>query len=97
MNGSIELVNQFKSLQPNDRVQVVLFPPFPYLTLCRDTWNVDIGAQNVNGEAKKGAQTGEVSPQMLKELQVPWVLIGHSERRSLFHEDEQVFFNVDLL
>lgn len=90
MNGSRELVKQFQGLERNERVQVVLFPPFPYLSACKDAWNVDVGAQNVNGEPGKGAQTGEVSPQMLVDLHVPWVLIGHSERRTLFKESESV-------
>ena len=90
MNGNLELIKQFRSLQCSNSVQVVLFPPFPYLAACRDSWSVPVGAQNVNGEPGKGAQTGEVSPNMLKDLNVPWVLIGHSERRNLFKEDEQV-------
>lgn len=90
MNGSLELVKQFKALQPSEEVQIVIFPPFPYLSECTCSWAVGIGAQNVNGDPANGAQTGEVSLQMLKEFKVLWVLIGHSERRNIFNEDDQV-------
>lgn len=51
--------------------------------------NVMIGAQNV-GEEREGAFTGEVSAIMLKEAGAQFTLIGHSERRSLFNEDDEM-------
>ncbi|MGI5875893.1 MAG: triose-phosphate isomerase [Dethiobacteria bacterium] len=50
---------------------------------------LSLGAQNMHWE-KEGAFTGEISPLMLKELGVRYVIIGHSERRTLFNENNQV-------
>lgn len=49
--------------------------------------NIRVGAQNVAWE-KEGAFTGEVSPPMLTDIRVEMALVGHSERRQLFHEDD---------
>lgn len=54
----------------------------------RDT-DIKVGAQNVFYE-NKGAYTGEVSPVMLKDLNVDYVIIGHSERRKYFHETDEI-------
>lgn len=50
--------------------------------------SVKLGAQNVHFEAQ-GAFTGEISPQMLKEFETTYVLVGHSERRQIFGESDQ--------
>jgi triosephosphate isomerase len=67
---------------------VVLFPPFTSLAavgdVLRDT-PVDLGAQNMDHH-DGGAYTGEVSPTMLIDLGVEYILIGHSERRQFFGE-----------
>jgi triosephosphate isomerase len=69
--------------------KVVLCVPFPYLTSIRQQLgtnaSVQIGAQNCS-EHQWGAYTGEVSAAMLQSLQVPFVIIGHSERRQYFGE-----------
>ena len=54
----------------------------------RDT-DIKVGAQNVFYE-NKGAYTGEVSPVMLKDLNIDYVIIGHSERRKYFHETDEI-------
>jgi triosephosphate isomerase (TIM) len=67
----------------------VLCVPFPYLiTLKNQLGNspVKTGAQNCS-EHDSGAYTGEVSALMLKSLEVPYVILGHSERRQYFGED----------
>jgi len=69
--------------------QLVVFPPFPYLAQAQaeltDT-TIHIGVQNICA-ADKGAHTGEVSLAMTKEFGVSYVLVGHSERRALYAED----------
>lgn len=51
--------------------------------------HVQVAAQNCY-HAKEGAFTGEISPEMIKEAGAQWVILGHSERRTLFHEDDEV-------
>ena len=95
MNGQvdqiIQLTNQLKDSIPGDLgSQVVLFPPAIYIPLVNDLLknsNMSLGAQNVYPK-EFGAYTGELSAPMLKEFHCRYVLVGHSERRQLFHEDE---------
>jgi triosephosphate isomerase len=71
-------------------VKVVLCVPFPYLITVRNILGnhprIAVGAQNCSEHAS-GAFTGEVSAAMLKSVAVPYVIIGHSERRQFFGED----------
>jgi triosephosphate isomerase len=67
----------------------VLCVPFPYLVSLKNLLgnsSVKIGAQNCS-EHDAGAYTGEVSALMLKSIEVPYVILGHSERRQYFGED----------
>jgi triosephosphate isomerase len=69
--------------------QLVVFPPFPYLAQAQAELagtTIHIGVQNICA-ADKGAYTGEVSLAMAKEFGVSYVLVGHSERRALYAED----------
>jgi len=70
--------------------QVGICPPFPYLGLAAARLagsDISWGAQNVSG-FDQGAFTGEVAGTMLADLACSWVLIGHSERRTLFAETD---------
>lgn len=71
-------------------VDVVVCPPYPYLQLVAELargCELVVGAQNV-WPATEGAFTGEVSPAMLADLQVRYVIVGHSERRQLMGETD---------
>ena len=81
------------SMNESGMPEVVLFPPFPYLTRVLDAFmhitDVGVGAQNCHHE-EKGAFTGEVSASMIRSTGASHVLIGHSERRSQFGEHDEL-------
>jgi len=82
-----------KGIKNVKNVEVVICPPFiyiPYL-LKPKTYHLNpkFGAQDCFWE-EKGAYTGEVSPKMLKDLGVEYVIIGHSERRALGETNEMI-------
>ncbi len=71
--------------------RMLVCPPFPYLSaavLEVSGSPVSVGAQNVS-EHEKGAFTGEVSPQMLKDVGCEYAIVGHSERRALYGESSE--------
>ena len=92
MNGSKEMVDGYISeLQQHswdNQLELVIFPPMIYLQQFMGK-NLHVGAQNVSSESS-GAFTGEVSARMLKELDCDYVLVGHSERRQNFKEDNAI-------
>ncbi|MSU54219.1 MAG: triose-phosphate isomerase [Candidatus Staskawiczbacteria bacterium] len=65
--------------------QVVICPPFVYLPLLK---GLSLGSQNISSE-QKGAFTGEISALQLKDLNIEYVIIGHSERRKHFSETNE--------
>lgn len=73
---------------PTDRIEVLVFPSFTSLYSVKGlSPRIKTGAQNLYFE-EQGAYTGEISPLMLENI-VEYVLIGHSERRQLFHESDE--------
>lgn len=73
--------------------KIAICPPMVYLdyvNTCLSVSNIAIGAQNTAEEALEGAFTGEVSVAMLKDLNCEYVILGHSERRSLYGETDDV-------
>ncbi len=89
---AIELANAIKrGLVDINAVDIVVCPPFTALFDVKEVLlesNIVLGAQNVFWE-DAGAFTGEVSAPMLKEIEVKYVIIGHSERRQFFGETNQ--------
>jgi triosephosphate isomerase (TIM) len=73
-------------VDPRD-VTIVVAPPFPFLRHVVQCGGVSVAAQNCSDQPS-GAFTGEVSPKMIREIGVEYVIIGHSERRTLFREDD---------
>jgi triosephosphate isomerase len=79
-----------QGLGAEDRVQVAVCPPFPYLLTVAEALrgsSVVLGAQNLYPE-KEGAFTGEVSPTMLLDAGCRYVILGHSERRHKLGEND---------
>ena len=71
---------------------IIIGAPFTALeTATRETAgsNIKIAAENMNAK-ESGAYTGEVSPLMLKDLGVEYVILGHSERREYYHETDEI-------
>ncbi|HUT37257.1 MAG TPA: triose-phosphate isomerase [Planctomycetota bacterium] len=91
LRGAIQLAAGLKRELADvaDR-DVVLFPPYPFLAdVCdaAETSTLEVGAQNLHPEPQ-GAFTGEVSAAMLASVGCRWVIVGHSERRDLFAEND---------
>ena len=88
---AVALVNELKPLVVNDEVDVVFCVPaidiIPAMEAAKGT-NIQIGAENMYFE-EKGAYTGEISPNMLNDAGVKYVIIGHSERREYFAETNE--------
>ena len=88
---ALDFVNAVKDRVNNDNVEAVICAPFTLLKDLKEATkgtNIKIGAQNMHFE-EKGAFTGEISPLMLKELDMEYVVIGHSERRQYFNETDE--------
>jgi len=96
MNGRIEqigaLLHELLALMPESSgVDCVVLPPAIYLPYVNELLTgtaIAWGAQNVYSQ-DSGAYTGELSAPMLQDYACQYVLVGHSERRHLFHEDEK--------
>ncbi|WP_167954645.1 triose-phosphate isomerase [Anaerosporobacter faecicola] len=88
---TVTLINELKPLVANDEVDVVFCVPAISLTTAIEAAkgsNIQIGAENMYFE-ESGAFTGEIAPNMLTDIGVKYVIIGHSERREYFAETDE--------
>ena len=88
---AVEFVNDIKDKVNNTDVEAVICAPFTLLKDLKEATkgtNIKIGAQNMH-YADQGAFTGEISAPMLKELNIDYVVLGHSERRQYFNETNE--------
>ena len=100
MNGSTALLRRYETFFAQEmkiaKTPVGLALPYPYLGLAKavlEPYGVLLGAQDVSAFKQQGAYTGEVSARMLKDVAVDFALIGHSERRGYFKEDNKLLKN----
>ena len=90
-NEAIKFIEDLTPLVKDTENEVILCVPYTdlfYALLTAQNTNIKIGAQNMHFE-KSGAYTGEVSGEMLKSINVEYVIIGHSERRQYFNETDE--------
>lgn len=92
----VNLITLLKKEQENVAAEIIICPPSVYLEHCKSVLaendsnlNIKLGAQNCYGK-EKGAYTGEISPIMLADIGCTHVIIGHSERRQLFNESNEL-------
>lgn len=95
MNGDkasiTELCKTLCGATLDENVEIVLGCPFVYINFARDLLpcKFNVAGQNCY-KVPKGAFTGEVSPAMLKDVGAGWVILGHSERRHVFGEPDEL-------
>lgn len=91
MNGSLASNRALlDAIAPAVGVDVLVCVPFPYLAQAQErSPGIALGAQDVS-EFANGAYTGEVSASMLRDFGCTFVIVGHSERRSLFGESDEI-------
>lgn len=91
VSEAVSLVQTIKAgVSHKTDCDIVVCPPFTALSAVSKTLedsSIDLGAQNMHFESE-GAFTGEVSPLMLKDVRCRYVVLGHSERRQHFKEDD---------
>ncbi|MFO7889864.1 MAG: triose-phosphate isomerase [bacterium] len=81
-----------KMIMDLSAIDIAVCPPYPYLSLAVEILkgsDIAVGAQNMAWE-KSGAYTGEVSPDMIKDVGCKYVILGHSERRKYFSESDEL-------
>lgn len=90
-----DYIEHLKAFLVPHQAEVLLAVPFTAISVAREAAkgsSIKIGAQNMNA-ASSGAFTGEIAARMLIEAGAEFVLLGHSERRQLFHETDEIVNN----
>ena len=90
LSETIDLINDLKQNLSDSDVKVMIAPSYPFLKTAVDQvgdGSIEVISQNIN-DNKSGAYTGEVSIAMLNSIGVNTTLIGHSERRAYYNEDD---------
>ena len=88
---AVKVINELKPLVKDATCEVIICPTFVCLDAALKAAagsNVKIAAQNMHFE-ENGAFTGEVSPKMLQDMGIEYVVLGHSERRQYFNETDE--------
>ncbi|KAK4505638.1 hypothetical protein PRZ48_003603 [Zasmidium cellare] len=94
MNGTIqsikEIVQRLNDAKVDPNTEIVISPPSLYLLVTREHLRpgIEVAAQNVF-DKPNGAFTGEISVDQLKDSNITWTLLGHSERRVILQESDQ--------
>lgn len=94
MNGTVgsikDIVKNLNDAKLDPNAEVVVAPPALYLQLVRDSIrkDIEVGAQNVY-DKPNGAFTGEISVEQLKDSNINWTILGHSERRTILKESDE--------
>ena len=91
---SVNYFNEFYKMNINEgaNIEIIFCPSYPSLSLIHlynSSKKISFGAQNIS-PYKKGAYTGEVSIEDLENFACKWAIVGHSERRSLFTESDEM-------
>lgn len=95
LSETIKLIDDLKIHINGKNVKVMIAPAFTFLQTAVkqiDGYDIEVISQNVNNN-DSGAYTGEVSTKMLKSIGVNTTLIGHSERRAYYNEDDELLLN----
>ena len=95
LSETIKLINDLKIQINRNNVKVMIAPAFTFLQTAVkqiDGFDIEVISQNINNN-NSGAYTGEVSAEMLKSIGVNTTLIGHSERRAYYNEDDELLLN----
>lgn len=99
-DDAIQLIHSIVKGKRDENTLTILGVPFLYLnkaiSLVEGANDIQIAAQNCHQEPK-GAFTGEISAAMLKSIRVPYVILGHSERRTYFNESDELLLKKVLI
>lgn len=93
LSSNAALLSALSTVSESSNAELAVCPPFVYLQQAKDQLEksaVSVGAQDLSLFENKGAYTGEVSARMLRDIGCRYVIIGHSERRQLLNETDDV-------